>query len=60
MEARAIYPKQRDTVHSFKYFFINAAIVCVTIGLVLLLTAPTTPEIERRYDDETDGDGNLI
>lgn len=60
METCPLHQKQCYTLHSLEYTLINEAIVCVTIGLVLLLTAPRTPEIEVIYDDGQDADGALI
>ena len=60
METCPLHQEQCYTLHSLEYILINEAIVCVTIGLVLLLTAPRTPEIEVRYDDGQDGDGSMI
>lgn len=60
METCPLYQKQCHSIFSIEYILnLISAVVCVVLGLVLILTAPNSPEAKVRYDDDSDGTGTF-
>lgn len=55
METCALYQEQCDPLFGAEYTLnLDLAVVCIVLGLVLILTAPNSPEVRQRYDDTID------
>lgn len=51
MEARPSYQQQHRALHHPQYNCHHAAAICLGLGLGLVLSAPSYPEVYQRYDD---------
>lgn len=51
MEASPAYIQQRYSIHRSQYILFKIGAICIGLGLGLILSAPTSPEVYLRYDN---------
>lgn len=50
MEASPTHLQQRYSIHRSQYILFEIGAICIGLGLGLILSAPSSPEIYERYD----------